>query len=202
MKVQEEFDAHMQSLGDALDRFPWEDRRAYAQWVAQTFYYVHHSTRLLALAAARFSLDEHGDALHQRFARHMREENRHEQLCLRDLAAMNTSMAAFDELSETRILYEPQYFKIEHVHPVSLLGYVLVLEVMSAKHGPRIFERSQVHPKGSTHFLDGHAREDPDHVEKDFAVLQGIPDAWMRHVSDNAEQTTVAYKAWLKAVAA
>ena len=34
--------------------FPWTERAAYVGWLAQTYYYVRHSTRLLAAAAARF----------------------------------------------------------------------------------------------------------------------------------------------------
>ena len=52
----------------ATDRFPWEERAAYADWLAQTYYYVRHTTRLIASAAARFPIDERGNSLHHRFA--------------------------------------------------------------------------------------------------------------------------------------
>ena len=54
-------------LSRSLERFPWTDRDAYCEWLAQTYYYVRHSTRLLAAAAARFACDDSGDTLGKPF---------------------------------------------------------------------------------------------------------------------------------------
>src|SRR5690606_24416532 len=79
----------------AGEKFPWTSRKVYGDWLAQTYYYVRHSTRLLAAAAARFPLDERGSALHYRFAAHIGEEKRHEQLALHDLQQLGFTLAEF-----------------------------------------------------------------------------------------------------------
>src|SRR4051794_23231768 len=90
-------------MGPHVRDFPWGDRRAYADWLAQTYYYVHHSTRLLACAAARFPTDERGDGLHHRFGKHMSEEQKHEKLCVHDLKGLGTSVVDWPERHATRM---------------------------------------------------------------------------------------------------
>ena len=83
------------SAMDARGRsFAWTDRAAYAGWLAQTYYYVRHSTRLLAAAAARFPHGRAGDTMHHRFGAHIGEEKRHELLCVRDLQALGETLDA------------------------------------------------------------------------------------------------------------
>ena len=80
----------MQEQAKAIDAFPWDSKEAYADWLAQTYYFVCHSTRLLALAASRFQVDE--DAYHLRFLEHLKEEKSHEKLCLTDLKTLGVSI--------------------------------------------------------------------------------------------------------------
>jgi hypothetical protein len=187
-------------LGESIDRFPWENRRAYGDWLAQTFYYVRHSTRLLAAAAARFPNDERGDALHRRFAAHMAEEKKHERLCVHDLAAIGFALDSFPERSATRMFYEPQYFKIEHQAPTALFGYILPLEALGPAHGARLIARvTSAHGETCTAFLRLHAAEDVAHVEKAFALVHSLPDQDVLRIEANVEQTTAAYVGMLDA---
>jgi thiaminase len=95
-------------LSAATDQFPWEERAAYADWLAQTYYYVRHTTRLIACAAARFPLDERGNSLHHRFATHMGEEKKHEQLAVHDLRQIGAAIEDLPEHASTRMFYESQ----------------------------------------------------------------------------------------------
>jgi len=182
----------------ATDRFPWEDRRAYADWTAQTYYYVRHSTRLLAAAAARFAYDERGNALHHRFASHMAEEKKHELLCVHDLKQLGTSLDGLAEHHSTRAFYEPQYYKIEHCAPIALFGYILPLEAIGPACGQRIIDRVvAAHGEKSASFLKLHSAEDVEHLDKALALLEVLPPAERRLVEGNMRQTTYAYVAML-----
>jgi hypothetical protein len=185
-------------LGDAVDAFPWRDRRAYGDWLAQTYFYVRHSTRLLAAAAARFPLNEPGNALHSRFAAHMAEEKRHELLCIHDLKSIGLSLAELPERHTTRMFYEPQYYKIEHLSPITLFGYILPLEAIGPWHGRRILEPLILaHGPKSVAFLKLHAAEDVEHLDKALQSLDGLDGLDRERVMENMRQTTHAYVAML-----
>ena len=181
-------------LKNRLARFPWSDRRAYGEWLAQTYYYVRHSTRLLAAAAARFPLSEHGDALHYRFAKHMAEEKKHERLALRDLMQLDLSIEAFPERHTTRMFYEPQYYKIEHEAPAVLFGYILPLEAIGPAYGREVIAcvTREFGPKCAS-FLTVHTEEDEDHIVKALRLVEAIPAEQRALVARNIAQTTHAY---------
>jgi len=186
-------------LGRAVDRFPWSDRRAYADWLAQTYFYVRHSTRLLAAAAARFSHDERDTALHHRFATHMAEEKKHELLCVHDLKAIGASLATYPEHDSTRMFYETQYYKIEHQAPIVLFGYILPLELIGPLYGKRVAQSLvRAHGESSASFLKLHAAEDVDHLDKALGMLDGLAPVERAWVEQNMRQTTYAYVAMLE----
>jgi hypothetical protein len=185
-------------LGALLEQFPWEEKRVYADWLAQTYYYVRHTTRLQAVAAARFGFDAHGDMQHQRFLAHAGEEKRHEQLPLDDLRALGLEVADFPERPSTRMFYEPQYFKIEHIHPLVHFGYLLPLEALGPQHGHRVIARvTAAHGPTTVSFLRVHADEDVGHLEKAFQMVAGLPDEQKRAIGLNIEQTTLGYRTML-----
>ncbi len=59
-------------------KMPWAENEYYCFWLAQSYYYIRNSTRLLASAAANFDVDRQD--LFNRFVSHLREENGHEKL--------------------------------------------------------------------------------------------------------------------------
>src|SRR3989338_1125178 len=159
------YTASIELMSVALKKIPWEDSRAYAQFLAQTYYYICHSTRLLAASAALFSYQN--KALHKRFLHHIDEENAHELLALRDLQKLGYKISDFPELPETKALYEAQYFKIEHYDPSALMGYILALETMACKDFKWMKEKvTELYGKECAKFIQVHADEDPDHVDK------------------------------------
>jgi hypothetical protein len=185
-------------LDHGLEQFPWHHKRAYADWLAQTYYYVHHSTRLLAASAARFPLDERGNAFHNRFGAHLSEEKKHELLALHDIKKLGLALGEFPEHDATRMFYEPQYFKIEHQDPLALFGYILPLEAMSVSKGKWILQRVlELHGNHAGSFLRVHAEDDVDHLEKAFTVLEGVASEQRVLIELNMRQTTFAYLAML-----
>jgi thiaminase len=184
-------------------KFPWHSRRAYGDWLAQTYYYVRHSTRLLAAAAARFPLDERGSALHYRFAAHIVEEKRHEQLALRDLQQLGLSLEEFTERDATRMFYEPQYYKIEHQAPAALFGYILPLEAIAATQGKQISAAviAAFGPKCDA-FLRVHGEDDVEHLEKALRIIDSVPEAERGMIAQNLRQSTSAYCQILEEISA
>ena len=125
------YESSVAIMSEGIRNYPWENKRAYAEFLAQTYYYICHSTRLLAASAARFSQEDQG--MHKRFLLHTDEENSHELLALRDLQKLGFSIKDFPEMAQTRILYEVQYYKVEHCDPAALMGYILALETLAGK---------------------------------------------------------------------
>jgi thiaminase len=192
---------YLAELDLAVESFPWHARRAYADWLAQTYYYVRHSTRLLAAAAARFAHDERGTALHQRFAEHMGEEKRHELLALHDMRALGHTLEEFPERDATRMFYETQYYKIEHQDPLTLFGYILQLEAGMARKGNYILEQTDVlYGRAAGTFVRVHAQDDVEHVEKAFAALAGLSDETLQLIERNLRQSATAYLFLLQAI--
>lgn len=187
----------------ALQRFPWENKRAYGQWLAQTYFYVRHSTRLLAAAAARFSLDNRGNAFHVRFGAHIGEEKSHEKLALYDLKQLGSSIDAFSELSSTRMFYETQYYKINYVDPFALYGYILMLEATGPLCGSQLVERvTRAHGPKSATFLKLHVEEDVDHAQRALEMVGELDPATHDIVQQNLHQSAKAYCLMLSEIAA
>ena len=93
-RVRAAFPAYVDQLAPAFRTFPWASRGAYAQWLAQTYFYTRHTSRLIALAASRFDTD-HQDA-HYGLLAHLKEEHRHEELAIADLSHLGvTSLDGF-----------------------------------------------------------------------------------------------------------
>ena len=171
--MKNQFAKEIRPLCEVAERFPWTSRRAYALYLSQTYYYLIHSTRLLGLGAARFSAAEEG--LHRRYLDHAREEKSHHLLALKDLENMGYKLADYPEMSITRMVYEPQYYKIEHLDPTALFGYILALEGVSAECAGRACEIAEkAHGKNASGFLRVHGVEDPDHLEKAFQWIESL----------------------------
>jgi hypothetical protein len=194
------FEAAMTQISKNFDAFPWEDPKAYADWCVQTHGYVSHSTRLLALAAAHFPLDQNN--LHYRFLKHCKEESGHEILALRDLKEMGFRREDFFERVETANLYQSQYFHIQNVSPYAFFGYILLLEGAAATVGSRIHKRaSTAHGDRATNFWRTHADEDPSHIKDAFKHIEALEPWTFPCVIQNFEESLARYSAMLASIA-
>lgn len=191
-----------EQMNAAAATVPWDSRRAYGDWLAQTYYYVRHSTRLLASAASRFPLDEQGSTLHYRFIAHISEEKRHEQLAVHDLKQLGLSLADFEERHSTRMFYEPQYYKVEHQASSVLFGYILPLEAAAATHGKRIASAvvAAFGPKCDA-FLRVHAEDDVDHLAKALRIIESVAEPERKLIAQNLCQSSIAYCRILEEIA-
>lgn len=181
-----------------MREFPWEDKEAYARYLAQAFHYVSHSTRLLAAAAG--AMDPADEKLFNRFVKHISEEKSHEKLAARDLERLGFSLGDYPELAATRSMYEIQYHKIFRHGPVVLMGYILPLEIVASSECPGIFRRlDKCQEKEASSFIRLHGEEDPDHVEKALDSLKGLDKERLAKIDQNIEQTVDLYSSMLDA---
>jgi len=191
-------DACLAQLDGAVLSFPWRNRAAYADWLAQTYFHVRHSTRLLAASAARFPHDDAGNALHQRFSAHIGEEKSHELLAAHDIKALGLKLEDFPERYATRMFYEPQYYKIEHQDPCALFGYILQLEGITVSRGKWVLAHlDEAYGRSAGTFMRVHAEEDVDHLDRAIASLTGASERQRAFIEDNLCQSTAAYVALL-----
>jgi hypothetical protein len=179
--------------------FPWTIEDVYANFLAQTYYYVGHSTRLLCSSAARMDVKQ--EKLHKRFLAHTSEEKSHHLLALHDLQCLGGKLEKYPELPSTRMLYETQYYKIEHQDPTALLGYIIALEGLAVHCGPSIFDKvSKCFGPKPASFLKVHVGEDPDHLEKAFEVVESLDSRQVQLVETNFIQSCVAYTSFLEGI--
>ncbi|MEZ4751609.1 MAG: iron-containing redox enzyme family protein [Bdellovibrionota bacterium] len=190
-------DSCLEALAKEVEAFPWDNSFAYAHWLAQTFYYVSHSTRLLALGASRFPVSE--DVFHQRFLAHAGEEKKHEFLALADLKTMGMEIDTLPEFAATRSFYQVQYYWIEHVSPKAFYGYIVMLEGLAVAKARWI--ENAVKPnyqQNVTRFLKVHANEDPGHLDNAHAFISKLPEVEKKRILSNFEQSLQLYSAMLR----
>lgn len=192
MNIEKKFDELMADLCQQMLDFPWADQQCYADWVAQTYYFVLHSTRLFASASSRCTLEN--NKLHFRYLDHLAEERGHEHLAKNDLKFMNFKAEDFPELPETSSLYQIQYYWIEHIHPTSFFGYLLCLEGLAVRIGKQIYEDAkEVHGDRATSFLRVHVEEDENHLEEGFKQTKDFSKAQLELVAQNLSQSANLY---------
>ena len=200
-ELKQVFQGEVERIESHLTSFPWEDKHAYAAWCAQTYYYVCHSTRLLALSAAHIPLAQ--DELYNRYLKHIQEETAHEKLALSDLKKLGFKLEDFPALSVTSSFYQTQYYYIEHVNPFSLLGYILILEGLSAAYGKHCYDRArEAHGSDKVNFWRVHAEEDPEHVDKALNCLKNLDEAALNAIAQNLKDSCSRYGTLLDTCAA
>lgn len=180
----------------SLEIYPWEEKEFVCDFLAQTFYYVSHSEKLLALAIAR--LNDSG--LAKRFKEHLSEEHNHELLAVNDLKRLKSNLANHKECPQTRTFYECQYYKIEHQNPLALMGYILFLEELAAKEGSYIHDLIKKKHGVSSTFLKVHGEEDLDHVAKARELIFDLPLEVQSIINVNFEQSRKNYYAMLDSI--
>ncbi len=191
---------NLNPITEAATSFPWDNKATYAEFLAQTFYYVQHSTRLLALAAGLIPLKDKKSF--DRYIKHISEEKNHELLAKHDLKNLGFDLDQMSEMASTRLLWEPQYFKVIHKSPMALLGYILPLEALAANEGGKVVQAlKEAHGEKCLSFLKLHGEEDIKHVQDAIALAESLDAADYAFVFENIDQTVVAYAQWLNDIA-
>lgn len=166
---------------------PWKEPAFYRQYLAQTYYYTSHSTRLLALAAARTGLDQKN--YYSRAIKHISEENGHENLALLDLRNLGGRIENHPELPITKALWQPQYYLTDRVS-TSLLGYILSLEWLAVAAFSKILPSVQVaYGDKAANFIRVHSQDDVEHIKECLEQIHELDEQAHQLVKANFDQT-------------
>lgn len=181
-------------IAESALNFNWENEVHYANWLAQSFFYVQWTTRQLALASA-LTRPMKEDSLHWRFIEEAKEEKKHELLALSDLKNMGFSPDQFQELPHTSFFYQTLSYLILHEHPISILGYALTLEGFAAKRLVEIYPKVVTkYGDKCTSFLRLHCELDKDHFENALPHLQSCPPELLPLILKGINQCAAIYK--------
>src|SRR5687767_1252839 len=111
--------ANFRFVIDYFRRVDFSKRDIYANWLAQTYYFVSHSVRLSALGASKLDVDH---PLSKRMVAHTREETGHHLIAKRDIEALGRKLEDYPQLGVTSAFYQAQYYVVLFEDPAHLIG--------------------------------------------------------------------------------
>lgn len=188
MKTHETLLSAAKAMATAVEKLDFSNRIHYGLWLAQAYYFVRHSTPLLALSCGRASSNR---SYHLRCIGHLSEEKGHDGLLLNDLKKLGISIGDCPEFASTSAFYQSQYYWIEHVNPVSFLGYIYVLEALATLQGSLKAEQAKLFRADS--FLKIHADEDAGHLEQAEKLISTFSVNEQAQIVKNAQQSSALY---------
>lgn len=163
---------------------PWNDREFYASWLAQQYFLVEHTTRLLCAFSLRVPLEQ--KEAYKSIMHHLKEESGHDQWLLNDLKKLGYEINQFRPLPEINAIIKSQYYEIDYNASVAFIGYSQFLEVLAvqvAAWTANIVDRE--FGRGSAVFLRGHAEADVEHVEEGFKRITTATDLEKEKILEN-----------------
>ncbi len=190
MNIREEFNTLVEQFKKDYPVQDYESQNYYANWLAQTYYFVKHSTPLLGYAIPHLNTEE----LKNHFEKHIGEESRHDRLLVKDLERMGLTPKDFQEYSATQAFYQSQYYRITFEGGTSLLGYILFLEGIAVHWAKDIHEQMKGKYKNSMLFLKVHAEEDVQHLESAFKTILSLSEAEQAAICRNLHYSAEIYR--------
>ncbi|MFP5384938.1 MAG: iron-containing redox enzyme family protein [Bacteriovoracia bacterium] len=196
MKLQSIVDESLKTYQLKYGTKMFKDKESYGNWLAQTYYFVRHSTSLLGYAMPHL----HNEELRHHFEHHLAEEKRHDLMILKDLERMGKKIEDYEELHLTQAFYQSQYYRIAFEGGTSLLGYILLLEGLAVCWGRNVYEEIKDQYKGSTLFLKVHAEEDPHHLEAAIQTILKLPEKDQKAVLRNFNYSHEIYSSLIEEI--
>lgn len=195
---KEQLRESLDPLIQAYKEIDWDNQKVYEQYLAQTYYYTFHSTRMLAYAASLTNTAQ--DGYYKRSIKHISEEQGHEKMALNDLIKMGGKLENYPELPTTKAFWQAQYYYINK-NNTSLLGYILSLEWLAVEAFPEVYEKvKRLYGPQSSHFIRVHAEEDPEHVDECFEQIDTLTENDKKLVLENFVQSCRMFTLFMKDV--
>jgi hypothetical protein len=186
--------------GPIIEAFPWSDAKAYASWLVQTHTMVNHSTRLVALAGAYAQLDR--NELHARFVDHSKEERGHQIVAVADLKSLGYELKDLPRLPQSEVMYQIQYYWIQHRGATSFFGYTLALESIASEYGKFIYDSvNKAHGAKASKFMKLHSEDDVEHIQKAYDQINKLNEKELELVAENLTLSSQLYRSMLTEVA-
>lgn len=157
--------------------------RRYPEYLRAMHGVIRASVPLMELAVRRCldlgPCDPVAGPLREYLDRHIVEERDHDEWLLADfgtLGADTAQLLAGQPSQAVARLVGPQYYWIEHHHPVALLGYIAVMEgnAPAARLGDWIVATTGV-PDGAVRTVRAHAELDGGHTDAVYDLLESLP---------------------------
>jgi hypothetical protein len=187
--IEAQFEAKLNEINVAIENFPWEDTEAYAAWLAQQYYLVRHSSRLLGLALSK--IDD--AAVRNEYVNHLHGERGHDELLIKDLKTLGRKLEDYPELVSTRVLIHNQYFWLNKATQDSLFGYAQYLEGISVFSVPKVIQRLEAKNCKALAFMKVHADSDEIHYPEGFARIHRNKVDWQTEIIPNLEESHALY---------
>ena len=149
--IKKNLENYQELMIAAIKQFPWDNKEAYAEWLANTYHYAFNSTRIIALGAG--TMPPHLTKISNRFIQHVAEEKGHEVLLQNDVKALDIDIKNLPVTTAMEMYYRSLYFWVSPSgNPVGLFGWILSLEALAANVGGYILAEVQKHhpPKSSS----------------------------------------------------
>lgn len=196
MDLKQLAQAEMDKTKDLILNYPWENPVAYGMWLAQTYYMVCHSTRLVAMAGAYVQIGN--EKLHGRFVDHSKEERGHQLICINDIKNLGFQLKDFPQTYQSQSMYQVQYYWIQHRGAASFFGYTLALECLADQFGAEIWDRvAKAHGKKAAHFWETHSGADTEHTEEAFKHIKNLTPDELTAAKENLELSSEIYRGML-----
>lgn len=194
MNIQKELNMLLEDFRRNYPVSVLKDKEVYADWLAQTYYYVIHSTSLLGYSLPHLKSME----LKRHFEKHLGEETRHDLLAVKDMERLGSRMSDYPEHATTQAFYHSQYYRVNFEGGTSLLGYILYLEAMAVYWGKEAYECIKDTHKNSVLFLKVHAEEDPHHVENAINAIMKLSESEQEAIVRNMKYSHEMYSQMLQ----
>ncbi len=177
----------------------WENPKVYGDFLAQVYFYVCHTTRILGAAGSRFPL--HEQKLHLQCMRHAGEEKSHEQLSFLDLKTLGFKPTDFPELPATKALYRSAYYLIERESPMAIVGYAYFLEWLAVAAGLKLLEVVEpIYGQKAVKHLTVHAKEDPEHIVAVEEMIEKLPKECIPYLEEAVSTAAHQYERLLEEI--
>lgn len=182
-----------------LSTYPWDQPRGYAQWLAQTYFYTRHASRVSAHAVVCTPVER--VELHDHLVRTINEEKDHPPMVIDDLRELGFEIGDFREHPLTSAFYQTLHYHLDRSGPAALIGYFFVIEGAAAKNGPEIFDlvKRSHHGKGLS-FLEEHVIADAAHYPAARQFVASLSDGELDVIARCSVMAATIYRAMLDAM--
>jgi hypothetical protein len=196
---KQKFSNNVKAMEEPALEFSWEDQEIYKMWLAQTFYIVRHTSHFICIAAGLVPVENRVE--HYHMIEHLKEEEHHDALLVRDLASFGTEYSAYPELPETQMVWQNLYYWLSLRKPRAILGHSLCIEGLAGSIGDRLLPRmrARYHNKGIS-FLHLHFEADKLHFEQGLDLMKSFPNEDLNDIATVQAQSSILYTGMLKAI--
>lgn len=198
--VAEHAQASIEHIFKVFEEIDFSNDLLYADWLAQTYYYVHQVSRVLCFAAGKCDIKSNL-IIHKKLLASLSEEGDHDVLAKNDLENLGYTIDDFPEKMETRNFYESIFFSIDTYGPIVLFGFFLPQEGLACSKLAGIYKKVMaLFGKESTTFLEEHCILDVDHYADALKLLDSLTARELKIVRDGITRSTELFTAILVSI--